>query len=285
MNYRHIYHAGNFADIVKHIVLCFCLEKLQEKDAAFFVLDTHAGIGKYDLADEKSVKTFEAENGIKKIIAEAFLPESLLKILAKTNCCEISDLPSKFKVYPGSPIIIKNFLRKQDHAIFSELHKEDFVQLRRNFAGNQKVTLLNENGFALLKSKLPPQEKRGLIIIDPAFERDQKLISDDYSNIVAGLIDAEKRFTHGIYLVWYPIIYKEKKLLEEFYQKIFEINFPKISQLIFDLDGGCEKMSACGMFIINAPWQLDEKLNMVLPKILEKLKIGKNAEFLYKVIR
>ena len=157
MNYHHIYHAGNFADVFKHVILTLCLEKFHEKNAPFFVLDTHAGIGKYNLADEKSLKTFEAEEGIKKLLQQKnftdFLPERYLRILAKINNCEISALPEKLKIYAGSPIIIKDYLRREDRAIFAELHREDFIQLRRNFAGNPKFSLFNQDGFSFLKSK------------------------------------------------------------------------------------------------------------------------------------
>jgi 23S rRNA (adenine2030-N6)-methyltransferase len=206
MNYHHIYHAGNFADIFKHVILTLCLEKLHEKPAPFFVLDTHAGIAKYDLLDEKSLKTSEAVDGIKKLISEPnfvdLLPPRLLIILAKINRCEISELPEKMATYAGSPYIIKDYLRARDRAIFTELNREDFQILKRHFAGNPKFTLTHEDGFHLLRSKLPPLEKRGLIIIDPAFEKDQSLVSQDYANIVEGLIDAHKRFAHGMYLVW-----------------------------------------------------------------------------------
>lgn len=285
MNYRHIYHAGNFADIFKHIILTLCLEKFIEKDAPFFALDTHAGIAKYDLLDERSVKTGEALGAIRKILLEKdfqkILPQNYLKTLAKLNCCKISELPDKIRFYAGSPLIIKDFLRQQDRAIFSELNNEDFLQLKKSFAGNKKITFLKQDGFELLKSKLPPLEKRGLIIIDPAFEKDQSKISADYDKIISSLKEAQKRFAHGVYLVWYPIIKTDKVLLEGFYHKISELKFEKKMHAIFDIgDGEDLKMHACGMFIFNAPWQLDEKLGNILPAVLEKLKRSKDYKFI-----
>jgi 23S rRNA (adenine2030-N6)-methyltransferase len=278
MNYHHIYHAGNFADVFKHVILTLCLEKFHEKPAPFFVLDTHAGIGKYDLADEKSLKTFEAEEGIKKLLQQKnftdFLPERYLRILAKINNCEISELPEKLKTYAGSPIIIKDYLRREDHAIFAELHREDFIQLRRNFAGNPKFSLFNQDGFSFLKSKLPPLEKRGLIIIDPSFEKDQSKISADYEKIISGLQDAYKRFAHGVYLIWYPIIKSDEEVLKNFYEKMSNLKFEKELHLTFDLRKTEDetRMKSCGMFIFNAPWQLEEKLKIILPRISEALK-------------
>lgn len=286
MNYHHIYHAGNFSDVFKHLILVLCLEKLHEKPTPFFVLDTHAGLGKYDLADEKSLKTFEAELGIRKLLNDKsfanFLPERYLRILAKIN----PNFPHEFKFYAGSPFIIKDYLRREDRAIFAELNRDDFVQLRRNFAGNPKFTLLNEDGFSLLKSKLPPLQKRGLIIIDPAFEKDQSKISADYEKIISGLNDAQKRFAHGIYLLWFPIIKSDEKTLVDFYQKVSELNFEKKMLATFDVGAveGETKMNACGMFIFNAPWQLEEKLKMLMPPILERLKNNNSAKFEIKEI-
>ncbi len=284
MNYHHIYHAGNFADVFKHIILILCLEKLHEKPTAFFALDTHAGIGKYDLADEKSLKTFEANEGIKKLLAQKnfadFLPERYLRILAKINFCEIAELPHKLRTYAGSPVLIKDYLRRDDRALFAELNREDFLQLKKAFAGSDKFSLLKEDGFSLLKSKLPPAEKRGLIVIDPAFEKDQKKISDDYEKIIVNLEEAHRRFAHGTYLAWYPIIKSDTEVLEKFHRQMAELKFAKILHTTFDIGQTSEetKMHACGMFVFNAPWQLDEKLKMILPQVLQVLKKSDEAK-------
>lgn len=267
MNYRHIYHAGNFADVFKHVILTICLENFHKKNEPFFVLDTHAGIGKYQLSDAKSLRTNEAENGIKKYIkTPQKLPRKYLDVLAKINCCTVAELPQKLKIYAGSPIIIKYFIRPQDRVILAELNREDFAQLKRHFAGNKKFTLLNEDGFVLTKSKLPPLEKRGLIIIDPAFEKDQSLISADYEKIISSLKEGKKRFSHGVYLVWHPIIKGEEKLLEKFYQEIKNLKFEKILHKTFALKNGDEsKMNACGVFIINASQGLEEGIARLNP--------------------
>ncbi len=286
MNYHHIYHAGNFADIFKHIVLTLCLEKLHEKPTSFFAIDTHAGLGKYDLTDEKSLKTSEfigLEN-FKKI--QQFLPQRYLKILAKINRLEISELAYELRTYAGSPAIIRDYLRSQDRAIFAELNRDDFLQLRRNFAGSEKFSLANLDGFSLLKSKLPPLEKRGIILIDPAFEKDQSKVSADYKKIVETLEEAYKRFACGIYIIWHPIIKSDFNTLKNFYEQISQLKFEKKIHATFDI-GSKEndtKMHACGVFIFNAPWQLEEKLNEIMPKILEVLKQGKDAKFLTKFL-
>jgi 23S rRNA (adenine2030-N6)-methyltransferase len=291
MNYRHIYHAGNFADIFKHIIITFCLEKFHEKTAPFFVLDTHAGIAKYNLEDEKSVKTLEALEGIKKLLLEKnftdFFPLRFLKILAKINLCEIDELPQKLRIYAGSPTIIKDYLRSDDRAIFSELNREDFVQLRKAFAGNKKFTLLNEDGFVLLKSKLPPLEKRGLVVIDPAFEKDQSKISADYEKIISALKEAAKRFAHGVYVIWHPIIKSDEEVLKKFYAEMEQLKFSRLMHATFNIGKQKDetKMTACGCFIINAPWELEKKLNDALSKILPVLKKSDEAKFELKILK
>jgi len=280
MNYHHIYHAGNFADVFKHIILVLCLEKMHEKPNAFFALDTHAGLGKYDLQDEKSLKTSEfiGRENFKKIAA--FLPPRYLKILAKINRCEIHELYEKMRIYAGSPAIIRDYLRRDDRAIFAELNRDDFSQLRKNFAGSEKFSLLKEDGFALLKSKLPPLEKRGIILIDPAFEKDQSKVSIDYLKIVDSMQEAYKRFATGVYLVWHPIIKSDVETLKIFYEKMSALKFEKKMHVTFDI-GSKEndtKMHANGMWIFNAPWQLDEKLNEILPEVLKVLAQAKDAK-------
>lgn len=285
MNYHHIYHAGNFADIFKHIVLILCLEKLHEKPTSFLAIDTHAGIAKYDLSDEKSLKTNEFIG--REIFAKIqdYLPERYLRILAKINRCDVENLMQNFNFYPGSPYIIRDYLRRDDRAIFAELNREDFIQLKKNFAGSDEFSIINEDGFGLLKSKLPPLQKRALVLIDPAFEKDQSKISADYEKIILSLKEGCRRFENGIYLVWYPIIKSDSELLEKFYQEISALKFEKKTQVIFDIgnkDDG--KMQACGMLIFNAPWQLDEKIEKIFSRILPLLKQGDDAFFEIKNI-
>ena len=292
MNYQHYFHAGNFADIFKHSILCFCLEKLHEKPNSFLAIDTHSSSAKYSIFDEKIAKTNEFNEGLRTILDQPnfqqILPQKFLEILAKINVCEIQELPSKLKYYAGSPLIIKNFLRFDDKAIFAENNHPIFQELRKNFVGNQKILCLQENGFDLLKSKLPPREKRALILIDPAYEKNHNLISNDYQDAINSLQDGQRRFANGIYLLWYPIIEGDEKNLANFYQKITELKFEKISQIIFDIGKNLEfpkKMHACGMFIFNMPWQVDEKINLYFPKILKALKKSEESFFSIKNIR
>lgn len=268
MNYHHIFHSGNFADVFKHLIVCLCLEKLQEKEAPFFVIDTHSGIGKYDLTSELANKTGEYKDGILKLFQTPninSLFSSYIKIVKKFNQLNQGEL----RTYPGSPQIIKQFLRENDKAIFAELHPQDFLLLKRNFAGNQKITTLNQDGYLLLKSHLPPLIKRGLILIDPPFER-QNGREDDFVQIVKYLKEAHKRFATGIYLLWYPII--GEKTNHQFHQEIRNLGIEKIltAEIIIDQNIK-EGFKGCGMVIINSPYQLDEKLKTILPLILSYL--------------
>ena len=292
MNYQHYFHAGNFADIFKHCILCFCLEKLHEKPSSFLAIDTHSSSAKYSIFDEKIAKTNEFNEGLRAILDQPnfqqILPQKFLEILAKINVCEIQELPSKLKYYAGSPLIIKNFLRFDDKAIFAENNHPIFQELRKNFVGNKKILCTQENGFDLLKSKLPPREKRALILIDPAYEKNHNLISNDYQDAINSLQDGQRRFANGVYLLWYPTIEGDEKNLANFYQKITELKFEKISQIIFDIGKNLDsqsKMHACGMFIFNMPWQVDEKINLYFPKILRALKKSEESFFSIKNIR
>lgn len=310
MNYQHLYHAGNFADVFKHLILCLCLEKLHEKNNPFLAIDTHAGTSKYLLQEAYNLNSFEANFGIKNILQrqdfQEILPLSFLKILAKINLCEINELPNKLKYYSGSAQIIKNFLRYNDQAIFAEKSPKVFQELRRNFAGNQKIFCHNIDGFSLVKSKLPPLQGRGLILIDPAYEKLSAKISLDYQNSINALQEAHKRFAHGIYILWYPIIIDQQNILDDFYQQIKQLKFTKIRQVIFGLENhyntenskisynyqiidfvnqnllkkslvnsskstsfinNSSKMTRCGVFIFNAPWQLEDKITKYLDKI------------------
>lgn len=280
MNYRHIYHAGNFADIFKHVILTLCLEKLHEKPTSFLALDSHAGLGKYNLADEKSLRAAEFIGFEKFKKIQKFLPERYLNILAKINRCEIFELASKMKIYTGSPAIIRDYLRKDDMAIFAELNRQDFLQLKKNFAGNKNFTIINCDGFALTKSKLPPLQKRALILIDPAFEKIENKISGDWQNLINALQEGFKRFSNGIYLVWYPIINGQEDVLNNFYREIEKLKFESKMRVTFNIGNNLDgKMHICGVLIFNAPWQLEEKLNFILPKILEVLKQGEGSGF------
>lgn len=297
MNYNHLYHAGNFADIAKHLTLILCLEEFHKNQTAFLAIDTHAGAGKYDLESTESKKTHEAENGIFKFLKNLDYKnsslKSYLKILAKINiwkapiysdsAADLSKSGSsmqdknrteKLKFYPGSPYIIKYFLRSQDKAIFYEIKNQEFIKLKRNFAGNPKTKLQNKDGFEILNLE-KITDKNGLILIDPAFEKASNQISKDYNRTVELLKQSSKLLNPFIHLVWHPIIEKtlEQNALNKFYKDISYLQFKDMLHITFQDDKNeLNKMSACGLFIMNTPEGLTKKLQSIFG---EKIKIRK----------
>lgn len=268
MNYRHIYHAGNFADVFKHWILTLLLQKLQEKPTPFFILDTHAGIGSYDLRHEAAQKTLEHTTGIYELLKQNLEPEFLeyMKIVASINSKGAAEL------YPGSPYICQHNLREGDRLVLSELHPSDFDILKENFGGDKQITIFKQDGYATMKALLPPKEKRGLIFIDPPFEN-----PDEFNNIVGALDEGIKRFAHGMYAVWYPI--KDRKLVKKFYSQVSKLPISKSLVIEIHANEAILNLSSCGMLVINPPWQLDEKLRANLPKLIDYLGF-KNGNYL-----
>lgn len=260
MNYRHSYHAGNFADVFKHSILTLLLEKLCQKDKPFCYFDTHAGIGFYDLHSELTQKTQEYLSGIGKVLAQKNYPpeiETYLNIVKQLNA---NDHDKPVRYYPGSPYIAKSILRPQDRMILTELHKEDVKTLKKNFPNDKQIAIHNTDGYLGLKAFLPPKEKRGLVLIDPPFEA-----KDEFTKIINGMKIALKQWRNGIYAIWYPI--KDRTTVNDFLSQLENISPNKIltSEITIGEPSETNPFVSCGMAIINPPWQLDEKLNRIIP--------------------
>ena len=257
MNYRHIYHAGNFADGVKHCVLTLLLQKLHEKEKAFSIIDTHAGIGIYDLQSQQASKTNEAQEGILKLLLssqdKSFF-EHYLKVIQN----------QKTGFYPGSPLISRAFLRPQDRLWLSELHPEDFQNLAQLFYKDPQVKVFHQDGYNSLKALLPPKEKRGLILIDPPFEE-----RNEFKMLVNGLQESYRRFATGIYMIWFPI--KDLKPIKEFYAALKELEIPKILTVEFLRKPPItpESLNGTGLIIVNPPWKIQEKIVPTLEMLLK----------------
>jgi len=196
MNYRHIYHAGNFADIAKHVALLYCLKALKRKDAAFFALDSHAGRGFYDLQAPEAQKSGEAERGVQRLIVEALEDESLSDYFAAIHARRGKRLPR----YPGSPALIAHTLRPQDRALFVELMPAEARAAEREIDSSGRVRVEISDGYAALKAFLPPDERRGLVLIDPPYES-----LDELKMMLQAFAEAYRRWPNGVYLMWYPI--------------------------------------------------------------------------------
>lgn len=258
MNYRHIYHAGNFADVVKHYVLTLLLQKLHEKEKPFSIIDTHAGIGMYNLHSLQALKTNEAQEGIFKLLStlqDKSLFKDYLKIIHNQN-------PG---FYPGSPVIARTFLRSHDRLWLSELHPEDFQSLTQIFYKDPQVKVFHQDGYTSLKAFLPPKEKRGLILIDPPFEE-----RNEFKTLVNGLRESYRRFATGIYMIWFPI--KDFKPIKGFYRALQELGINKILAVEFFKNSPLtpDTLNGTGLIIVNPPWKIEETM---LPALEILLKI------------
>lgn len=262
LSYRHSFHAGNHADVLKHLVLTLILQSLKQKDKGFFYLDTHSGVGRYSLLSAESEKTGEYLEGIARLWERDDLPEEV--------ACYVNEIKKinkgKLKFYAGSPLLAVQQLREQDRALLTELHPNDFPLLRQEFAKKANVVTKRENGFQQLKAALPPKEKRGLVLIDPPYE-----LKEDYELVVKAIIEGYKRFATGVYAIWYPVVLRQhskrivRGLIETGIRKILQI------ELAVRPDSDQRGMTASGMIVINPPWQLEAQMKSVLPYLTQVL--------------
>jgi len=273
MNYRHIYHAGNFADVFKHVVLAELLKTLLRKEKPFCYLETHAGIGRYDLQTMEAQKTKEYLSGIVAVYQQTEqLPvevQAYLQIVKGLN----KGAEQLLRYYPGSPCIAQSVLRAQDSMILAELHPEDAVLLKKEFAADKRVSVHQMDGYNALKAFLPPKERRGLVLIDPPFEQEHEV-----SRIEQGLQTALRRWSSGIFVVWYPL--KDQKLIQKLQQKLNALGVAEIlyAELSIYPEDNPTGLNGSGLAILNPPWQFDQQLQQFLPQlwqILSPQKTGK----------
>ena len=262
LSYRHSFHAGNHADVLKHLVLTLILDSLKQKEKGFFYLDTHSGVGRYSLLSAEAEKTGEYLEGIARLWERDDLPEEVARYVAEVK--QINK--GKLRFYAGSPLLAVQQLREQDRALLTELHPNDFPLLRNEFAKQSNVVTKRENGFQQLKSALPPKEKRGLILIDPPYE-----LKEDYELVVRAITEGYKRFATGVYAIWYPVVLRQhtkrivKGLEATGIRKILQI------ELAVRPDSDQRGMTASGMIVINPPWQLESQMKKVLPYLTNVL--------------
>ena len=263
MNYRHIYHAGNFADVVKHATLALIIEHLKLKPAPFRVIDTHAGLGRYELSAIEAQKTGEWRDGIGRLLSQP-LPPAIAEILAPYLSAVAYENPGRapgagLAAYPGSPLVARHLMRAWDQLVVNELHPEDHAELAKLFARDKQTKVLGLDGWAALKALLPPKERRGVVLIDPPFEEPGEL-----SRLTVALQDAHRRFATGTFLLWYPI--KDQRPVFAFRRELTGLGLEKLLsvELLIKPTTG-EGLSGCGLVILNPPFQLKEKLELLLP--------------------
>jgi 23S rRNA (adenine2030-N6)-methyltransferase len=266
MNYRHIYHAGNFADVLKHAVLARLVVYMQQKDKAFRVLDTHAGIGLYDLSSEEAQKTGEWLDGIGRLL-DADVPPKVADILAPYLDAVRSLNPhGGITYYPGSPKLARMLFRPQDRLSAMELHPDDYETLHRLLDGDFQSRVTNLDGWLALGAHLPPKEKRGIVLVDPPFE-----IDGEYERLADGFINAWRRFSGGTFCLWYPL--KKAAPVAAFHKMLKDSGIPKIlcAELSVKSDRDTTGLSGSGLIIVNPPYTLKGELDVLLPFLKERL--------------
>ena len=280
MNYRHAYHAGNFADVLKHSVLFALIEALKAKDTPFALIDTHAGSGCYALDSEEAGKTGEYRDGIARLLfpdlkqaAPTPLPALLRRWLDSVLAWPGNEHGLKF--YPGSPLQAALSMRAGDSAQLCELHPEEVARLRELFQQDRRVHVHHRNGYEALKALLPPKEKRGLVLIDPPYEAQE----DEFRLVEAALKHALQRWPTGIYAVWYPI--KRRSPLQPFLRWLRHCGARRILQaeLLLHPDDSPLRLNGSGMAILNAPWHLDQILREPLQAMARLLSQERAAQW------
>lgn len=262
MNYRHAFHAGGFVDVVKHLILMRLVEYLKLKPAAFRVIDTHAGIGRYDLTSEEAQRSPEWREGISRLLDRELSPEAAALAQPYLEVVRGENPDGALKTYPGSPLLVRKLLRAQDRLFAMELHPADAEALSLLFAGDIQSRVIELDGWLALGSQLPPKEKRGLVLIDPPFEED-----GEFDRLVAGLVKAHKRFPQGVYALWYPL--KDQKERDAFVAGLKETGIPKMlrAEVMVRAPAHPPRLFGTGMIIVNPPFTLEGELKTLLPAL------------------
>ena len=264
LSYRHSFHAGNHADVLKHIVLMLIIESLQQKEKGFYYLDTHAGAGRYRLLSAEAEKTAEYVDGIGRLWEREDLPQEVARYVALIK--KLNYGGKELRYYAGSPLLAANLLRPQDRALMMELHPSEFPLLRNNFKEFENVTVKIGDGFQQVKATLPPKERRGLVLIDPPYE-----LKEDYDLVVKAIEEGYKRFATGVYAIWYPVVLRQqtkrivKGLEATGIRKILQI------ELAVRPDSDQRGMTASGMIVVNPPWMLEQQMKSILPYLTTAL--------------
>jgi 23S rRNA (adenine2030-N6)-methyltransferase len=287
MNYRHAFHAGNFADVVKHAVLTMLIERLKAKETAFRVIDTHAGAALYDLTAPAAQRTGEWEGGIGRLYGRELEPR-LAQLLApyldavgKANdglrgTVEGGNpqpgVGGELRFYPGSPWIIRHLLRRQDRLTAVEMHPEEFAALSTAFSGDRQVKAIGLDGWLALGSFVPPKERRGLVLIDPPFEE-----KDEFDRLFSGFDNAYRRWPTGVYCLWYPV--KDLHAVDRFRARLAASGLRRLLriELMVRDRSTPARFNGCGLVIANPPWQFENVVGDLCGRLTPILSDGPGA--------
>lgn len=271
MNYRHGFHAGNHADVLKHVALMALVNYLQTKDKPLFILDTHAGPGRYDLGSPEAQRSGEYRHGIARILDAPDTPPALAPYLAVIRA---ENQGGGFTAYPGSPLMLARALRPQDRLIACDLHPQEAEILGRTLYPFMGARVRAGDGYTALKALLPPPERRGLVLIDPPFER-----TTEFSDLARALREAWKRFSVGVYLVWYPL--KDRAAADVFFSDVGEAGIrDAVRYELFVRDPAASPgMAGSGLLAINASYALDGVMAEAGSWLAQQLAQGPGAHF------
>ncbi len=269
MNYRHAYHAGNFADVLKHTCLVALLESLKSKTTPFCYLDTHAGAGQYDLLDPEPQKTREFELGIDCIIKANKMPTLVHAYLnlVRGNSNTIR------RLYPGSPMLASQLMRSQDRLILCEIQASELQSLHILFDRDKRIAIHKRDGYEALAALLPPKEKRGVVLIDPPYEAQE----DEFARIIKSFETAYARWNTGVYVIWYPI--KLRQHVNRFHRWFRDHDIKKTlcAEILLHPADSNMRLNGCGLLIVNAPFRFDKQLIEIVSALypaLEQSRFG-----------
>lgn len=272
MNYRHAFHAGGPADVIKHAVLARILVHLCEKPAAFRVIDTHAGAGLYDLRGPEANRSLESRDGIQRLLATPLddAPQALLApyldVVAGLNS------GGGLAVYPGSPALARAFLRPQDRLVACELEPNAAAALAHNLGRDRRIKTIAIDGWVALNAYVPPPERRGVVLVDPPFEQ-----RDDFERLARALEVAHRKWATGIFLLWYPI--KGRHEPDVLARRLRRSTIPKVlrAELDFGASSTPGRLAGSGLIVVNPPWVLQSELSVLLPALAKALTDGSGA--------
>jgi 23S rRNA (adenine2030-N6)-methyltransferase len=274
LNYRHAFHAGSFADVFKHAVLCRILHHLRGKETAFRVIDTHAGAGVYDLTGPEATRGGEWKNGVARLLA-APLPADVAALLAPyLDVIGAMNATDRLTVYPGSPALVRAWLRAQDRLIACELEPGAFTALSQSMQRDGRIKTIAIDGWTALKAYVPPKERRGLVLVDPPFERD-----DEYRHLAETFAIGYGKWPTGIYALWYPI--KGRSDADALAKRLRRLNLQKVlrAELIVSPLRDPTRLNGSGLILVNPPWTLERELKILLPALARILGSASQGSF------
>jgi 23S rRNA (adenine2030-N6)-methyltransferase len=274
LSYRHGFHAGNFADVHKHVTLVTLLDHLLRKPSPVCFIDTHAGAGRYDLHSAVAQRHREFAGGYLRVAAHAGVPALVQRYLEAVTRAGEADRrkPCSLRIYPGSPRLAQSLLRAEDRIVLSELHPADVPQLRRLFKGDGRANVHRRDGYEALPAFVPPQERRGLVLMDPAYE-----LRDEFIRATDALLTAWRKWPAGVYLVWYPV--HRTQPVAAFHRKLLQGGLRKalVCELHVGPGDAPNRLEGSGLILVNPPWKLEAQLHDTVSWLARAMARGEHA--------